>query len=52
MSEAIGEDGFDALTNEDWQRIEAMATEYDDELSEDLEQLLETYEGQEGGDDV
>lgn len=45
MSELVGQQGLDALTDDDWRRIEQMAREYDDEFGDHLERLLAGREG-------
>ena len=35
--------GIDALTDEDWERMEKMAEEYDDEFGDLLGQMVENH---------
>ena len=40
----VREHGFDALTEEDWQEIKALADECDDDYGDQLQALVDAYE--------
>jgi len=47
----VREQGFDALTEEDWQQLDQVAERRDDKFGEQLRRVVDAYDRSEIGDE-